>query len=155
MTDSIDSNRTPADETLYERGMRFRKMTHGDEGEVRRSRMEKFCPDIANNIVEFAFGKIFSRPGLDLRTRELLAVAAHTMRCDRLQIEIHIKNALNVGCTPQEILETVIEMCLYGGFPVQWAGATCAMNVFEQRRIWNEDAGWVHDPNTPWKTPAR
>jgi len=150
MSDTPDRP-VPDTESAFERGLRIRRLTHGDEGEARRRRMERFCPDIARYMTEFAFGEIFARPGLDLQTRELLAVAAHITRGDLVQIEIHIKNALNVGCTPQQIIEVAIEMMLYRGFPAMYAGATTAMKVFEARGIWNETEGWLQHPDTPWK----
>lgn len=130
------------EETAYERGLRIRHLTHAEEGEARRLRMEKYDPGVARYMTEFAFGEIFARPGLDLKTRELLAVAAHTVNGDLIQVEIHIKNALNVGCKPKEIVETIVQMCLYGGFCAMYGGNTTAMKVFEERGIWNEQDGW-------------
>ncbi len=74
--------------------------------------------DLARFGVEFNFGDIYSRPGLTLAQRELLSLASLvTIGGLDAQLRGHTRGALNVGCTPTEILETVIHVVQYAGFP--------------------------------------
>jgi 4-carboxymuconolactone decarboxylase len=74
--------------------------------------------DLARFGVEFNFGEIYSRPGLTLAQRELLSLASLvTIGGLEPQLRGHTRGAVNVGCTPTEILETVIHTVQYCGFP--------------------------------------
>lgn len=74
--------------------------------------------DLARYGIEFNFGDVYSRPGLTLAQRELLTIAA-LVAIGGLEPQLrgHTRGALNVGCTPTEILETVIHTVQYSGFP--------------------------------------
>lgn len=87
-------------------------------------------------IIEFGFGEIYQRPGLDLKSRELATVAALTaLGCCQPQLNVHINGALNVGCEPQEITETIIQIALYAGFPACLNAMFVAKEVFIERGI--------------------
>ncbi|MEO7234864.1 MAG: carboxymuconolactone decarboxylase family protein [Lapillicoccus sp.] len=74
--------------------------------------------DLARYGIEFNFGDIYSRPGLSLAQRELLTIAVLVaMGGLEPQLRGHTRGALNVGCTPTEIIETVIHTVQYVGFP--------------------------------------
>jgi 4-carboxymuconolactone decarboxylase len=74
--------------------------------------------DLARFGIEFAFGDIYSRPGLTLAQRELLSLASLvTLGGLEPQLRGHTRGAIHVGCTPTEILETVIHVVQYAGFP--------------------------------------
>ena len=74
--------------------------------------------DLARFGIEFNFGDIYSRPGLSLAQRELLSLASLvTIGGLEPQLRGHTRGAINVGCTPTEILETVIHVVQYAGFP--------------------------------------
>ena len=89
------------------------------------------APDFARYVVEFPFGDIFSRPGLDLRTRELITVAALTaMGHAAPQLKAHIQLALKAGCTQKEVTEAIIQMAVYAGFPAALNGLFLAKEVF-------------------------
>ncbi len=82
--------------------------------------------DLGRYIVEFAFGDIYSRPGLSLRDREIATVAALTVQGGREpQLRVHLGAALNVGLSQQEIEEVIIQTVPYAGFPT----AINAMNL--------------------------
>ena len=85
--------------------------------------------DLGRYIVEFAFGDVYSREGLNLRDRELATVAMLAAMGGREpQLKVHIGAALNVGLTEEEIEETIIQTVPYAGFPT----AINAMNAFKQ-----------------------
>lgn len=95
--------------------------------------LEDIAPDLARYVVEFPYGDIYSRPGLDLKTREMVTVAALTaMGNAQLQLQSHIEGALNVGCNREEILEVIIQMAVYAGFPAAINGISAAKIVFEK-----------------------
>lgn len=76
-------------------------------------------------ITDYAFGAVVGRPGLDLRTREMLTVASLVTLGNAMpQLELHMRAALNTGVTPKELLEIVIQMAVYAGVPAYMNGLT-------------------------------
>ena len=102
----------------YQRGLEQLTKVDGSAGENVVKRLAEFAPDFARLLVEFPFGDIYSRPGLDLRSREIATVAmlAAMGSCDK-QLAVHIHAALNVGLTKDEILEVLMQVSVYAGFP--------------------------------------
>lgn len=99
--------------------------------------LEDIAPDMARYVAEFAYGDIYTRPGLDEKTRELLTIASiTTLGGAEAQLKSHIHGALNVGCHPREIIEVIIQMAVYAGFPKAINGLFAAKEVFDER---NED----------------
>lgn len=79
---------------------------------------------------------MISRPEVDLKTRELATVAALTaMGTAAPQLKVHINGALNVGCSPQEIIEIIFQMSLYAGFPAALNGLFAAKEIFDERGL--------------------
>ena len=96
--------------------------------------MADIAPDLARYAIEFPFGDIFARPGLDLKSREMINVAALTAMGNATpQLKFHINGALNVGCTRGEIVEIIIQMAVYAGFPAALNGMAAAKEVFHNR----------------------
>jgi 4-carboxymuconolactone decarboxylase len=91
------------------------------------------APDLATYAIEFAFGDVYSRPGLDLKTREIVTVSALAAMGAIPELKSHINNALNVGCTRQEIVEIIIQIAVYAGFPAALNGMTAAKEIFQYR----------------------
>lgn len=95
--------------------------------------LDDIAPDLVRFVVEFPYGDIYSRPGLDLKSREIATVAALTALGNaQPQLQSHIEGALNVGCTREEIIEVIIQMAVYAGFPAAINGVTAAKKVFER-----------------------
>ncbi|MEO8120205.1 MAG: carboxymuconolactone decarboxylase family protein, partial [Rhodoferax sp.] len=89
------------------------------------------APDFARYLIEFPFGDIYSRPGLDLKSREIAVVAALTALGNAApQLKVHIQGALNVGVTQGEIVEVIMQMAVYAGFPAALNGLSAAREVF-------------------------
>ena len=107
----------------YQAGLAKLTEIDGDAGHKIIESLQDVCPDLARYTIEFPFGDIYSRPGLDLRSREIATVAALTAlgHCAP-QLKVHVNAALNVGCTPDEIKETVLQMAVYAGFPAALNG---------------------------------
>jgi 4-carboxymuconolactone decarboxylase len=93
-------------------------------------------PEFATYVLEYPFGDIYSRPGLGLREREIAVVAALcAMGNAGPQLRVHLHAALHVGCTPREILEVVMQMSVYAGFPAALNGLAAIKEVFEMKAI--------------------
>ena len=118
----------------YERGLEKLKEIDAEQGERVVASLADIAPDFARYVVEFPFGDIYTRPGLDLKTRELASVAALTaMGTAPNQLRIHIHGALNVGCSRSEILEVIMQMVVFAGFPAALNGLAAAREVFSMR----------------------
>jgi 4-carboxymuconolactone decarboxylase len=93
-------------------------------------------PDLARFLVEFPFGDIYPRPGLDLKTREMLTVAALTvLGFPQAELKDHIRGALHVGCTRAEVLEIILQMAVYAGFPAALEASRTAAAVFAEAQV--------------------
>ncbi|MEX2481308.1 MAG: carboxymuconolactone decarboxylase family protein [Gammaproteobacteria bacterium] len=123
------------DTERHARGMAALDIITGD-GERALAGLDDIAPELAEWIADFAYGDVVSRPGLDLRSRELATVAALTALGNaRPQLEAHIEGALNAGASPREILEVILQMAVYAGFPAALNGISAARTVFTARDI--------------------
>ncbi|MGH8811692.1 MAG: carboxymuconolactone decarboxylase family protein [Advenella sp.] len=120
-------------ESRYERGLAKLREIDGKAGEHVLESLDGIAPDFARYLIEFPFGDIYCRPGLDLKSREIAVVAALTALGNAApQLKVHIQGALNVGVTRMEIVETVMQMAVYAGFPAALNGLAVAKEVFAQ-----------------------
>ena len=118
----------------YQQGWEKLKEIDGEAGERVIESLKDICPDLGRYTIEFPFGDIYSRPGLDLKSREIATVAALTaLGYASPQLKVHIHGALNVGCTRQEITEVILQMAVYAGFPAALNGMFAAKEVFVER----------------------
>jgi 4-carboxymuconolactone decarboxylase len=118
----------------YQRGWKKLKEVDDEAGERVIEDLKDIAPDFARYIIEFPFGDIYSRPGLDLKSREIAVVAGLTaLGTAAPQLKVHIHGALNVGCTRQEVIEVIIQMAVYAGFPATLNGLSAAREVFKVR----------------------
>lgn len=116
------------------RGKKKLREIHGPGGEAVVDALAAIAPDLARYIVEFAFGDIYSRGGLTLKERQIATVAALVaVGHAQPQLRSHIHGALNVGCSRKEVLEIIIQMAVYAGFPAAANAATSAQYVFHER----------------------
>ncbi|MFO7987645.1 MAG: carboxymuconolactone decarboxylase family protein [Desulfatiglandaceae bacterium] len=108
----------------------------GEQGEKVVESLKHIAPDFADLLIEFPFGDVYSRPGLDLKSREIATVAALTaMGTAAPQLKVHVHGALNVGCSPQEVIEIMIQMAVYAGFQAALNGLFAAKEVFDERNL--------------------
>tara|TARA_Y100001938_G_scaffold129481_1_gene184429 strand:- start:518 stop:904 length:387 start_codon:yes stop_codon:yes gene_type:complete len=123
-----------SNESRYQQGLAKLKEIDGEAGERVVESLAGIAPDFARYLVEFPFGDIYSRPGLDLKNREIAVVAALTALGNAApQLKVHVHGALNVGVSCTEIVETMMQMAVYAGFPAALNGLAVAREVFEQR----------------------
>lgn len=118
-------------ESRLERGRRALAEIDGQAGENVVASLADIAPDFATYLLEFPFGDIYSRPGLDLRAREIATVAALTAMGNAApQLKVHIEAALHVGLSREEITEIIMQMAVYAGFPAALNGLFAAKEVF-------------------------
>jgi 4-carboxymuconolactone decarboxylase len=117
----------------YERGLAKLREIDGEAGARVLDSLAGIAPDFARYLIEFPFGDIYCRPGLDLKSREIAVVAALTALGHATpQLKVHIQGALNVGVTRAEVVETIMQMAVYAGFPAALNGLAAAGDVFAQ-----------------------
>jgi 4-carboxymuconolactone decarboxylase len=118
----------------YERGWQKLMEIDGEAGQRVIESLKDISPDLARYTIEFPFGDVYDRPGLDLKSREIATVAALTALGNaRPQLKVHINGALNVGCTREEVTEVILQMAVYAGFPAALNGMFAAKEVFNER----------------------
>lgn len=105
-------------ENRYQRGIVLLNQVDGEGGKHVIESLSEIAPDVGRYIVEFAFGDIYARDGLNLRDRELVTIASLCSQgaCEP-QLKVHIKGAINAGLTNEEVIETFIQLIPYVGFP--------------------------------------
>lgn len=123
-------------ESRLERGQRALSEIDGKGGENVVASLADIAPDFARYLIEFPFGDIYSRPGLDLRSREIATIAALTALGNAApQLKVHIAAGLNVGLSRTEIVETIMQMAVYAGFPAALNGLFAAKEVFATHEV--------------------
>jgi len=127
---------THHDDSRLTRGLKKLKEIDGEAGERVIESLKDIAPDLGRYTIEFPFGDVYSREGLDLKSREIATVAALTaMGNAEPQLRVHLNAALNVGCTAEEIVEVIIQMSVYAGFPAALNAALAAKTVFAEHGI--------------------
>ncbi|MDR2830245.1 MAG: carboxymuconolactone decarboxylase family protein [Methanobrevibacter sp.] len=120
----------------FEKGMNILKITNKETIEEMFDELEDIAPDLGRFVVEFPYSEIYTRDGLDLKTRELITVAVLTaLGTASTQLEHHINAALNVGNSPKEVVEAIIQMSAYAGFPAAINGITIAKSLFKEKGL--------------------
>jgi len=122
-------------EDRHARGLRALAEITGASGADVVESLRDIAPDFADWIVDFSYGDVMARPGLDRRSRQFATIAALTALGNAApQLKVHIAGALNVGCKPQEIVEVILQMSVYAGFPAAVNALNVAREVFDERR---------------------
>ncbi len=80
--------------------------------------LNKFDEGFARLVNDQCFGEVWSRPGLPTKTRSMITMAALLVLGRAPELKIHMRGALNVGVTPDEIKELIVHLSQYGGIPV-------------------------------------
>lgn len=121
----------PNPDDRYARGQRALAEIDGAAGQAVIDSLADIAPDFARYVIEFPFGDIYTRPGLDLRSREIATIGAlAALGHAAPQLKVHIRAGLNVGLTQVEIIEILMQMAVYAGFPAALNGLFAAREVF-------------------------
>ena len=119
--------KTPKTAELYFKGV---------EGERPFDLWRAFDKDLAKDMSLFITGKMYAREKLPHPTRQLVTVAALTVLSRLDELKLHIQAGLNVGCTPQEIAETIFQTLVYGGVPATNAALKVLREVLQEQGKW-------------------
>ena len=121
------------EKTRFHIGMENLKEIDGKGGEAVIRSLETISPDLGKYIIEFAFGDIYERDGLSLQEREMITLASLLTAggCEP-QLEVHINGALNVGITPEKIIEIFLQCIPYTGFPKVLNAVSVAKKFFSK-----------------------
>jgi len=103
----------------YMRGIEIAEQLAAEKlGEFTTSRVAELAPDFARMAIEFPLGDLYARDALDLRSREIVAIASlATLGNASPQLRIHIRAATRLGITKTEIIEILMQTAIYAGFP--------------------------------------
>jgi 4-carboxymuconolactone decarboxylase len=122
-------------EERYARGKQLLDELMQGKGSELIERMSAASSDLAELTVAFPFGEIYSRPGLDLRSRELVTLSALIALGAWPQFKVHVRGAIAAGCTNTEIKEVIIQLAVYAGFPAALNAMQAAGEVFEELQM--------------------
>lgn len=122
--------------TRFTQGMEQLKTIDSKGGENVIKSLEDIAPDLGKFIVEFAFGDIYTREGLTTEEREMITLSSLlTAEGCEPQLEVHIGGALNVGISPEKVIETFLQCIPYTGFPKVLNAVFVAKKVFAERGL--------------------
>jgi 4-carboxymuconolactone decarboxylase len=109
---------TTADESVYDAGMAMRRRVLGD-AHVERSmaNVSDFARPVQDLVTEYAWGAVWNREGLDLRTRSLLTLVMLTALNRMHELGVHVRGAVNNGCSREQIREALLQTAVYCGAP--------------------------------------
>lgn len=118
---------------LFQKGMEEMRRHFGAEADAHIERISEISPEFARVNVEFPFGELYTRDVLDEKTRELCTVAALTVQGFGLpELKSHVKGALNCGASRDEVVEVIMQMIAYCGFPAATNALFAAKEVFDE-----------------------
>jgi 4-carboxymuconolactone decarboxylase len=118
---------------VHDEGMKTRREVLGDE-HVDRAIVgtTPFTAAFQDLITRYAWGEIWSRPGLDRRTRSCITLMALIALGHERELEMHVRTALRIGLTPQEIEEVILQSAIYCGVPAANSAFAIAQRVVEE-----------------------
>lgn len=121
--------------TRYEKGKKTIEDIQDRSVEEIFKDLDDIAPDLSRFVIEFPYSEIYTREELDLKTREICTVSALTVLGTIPQLKDHINAALNVGNSPTEIVEIIMQMSAYCGFPKSINAMVAAKEVFSERGL--------------------
>lgn len=120
----------------YQRGRRQLAHIHGERGLAAIDSMADLAPDLCRMVYEWPFAEIYTRPALDLKSRQLVTLSAlAAMGNARPQLKAHIHGSMNMGWTAKEIVEVFMQLSIYAGFPSALNALQVAREVFNERNV--------------------
>jgi 4-carboxymuconolactone decarboxylase len=119
---------------LYKRGVAVRKQIFGaDAVDQRMAALGEYGAPLQQMINGYAYGDIWSRPGLERKMRSLVVIGMNAAINRAAEFKVHVAGALNNGCTPEEIREVCLMVALYAGIPAANDAHRLALEVFRER----------------------
>lgn len=119
-----------------ERGRAVFKKIFGHEAEAIESMLKELSADLGKFAIDFPFGEFYANEHLlDLKTRELITIATLVTQSTLPQLKLHINAALNVGCTPVEIEQAILQLIIYVGMPKALNAMRVFKDVLQERAV--------------------
>lgn len=135
-----ESSEAKSDLSARERGLALLDQMLGPERALAtRQAWLQLAPDFERYVVEFLSGEVWSRPGLDLKIKSLCTITVLAALGRPHGLELNIRMALNNGATPEEIVEALLHIAPYAGFPACWEGLVIADRVFKEEESSNQE----------------
>jgi 4-carboxymuconolactone decarboxylase len=116
----------------YDKGLKIRKKLTGKRFTTAPSALAELAPDLEEMLNEVVFGRVWGRPGLELKMRSAITIAALTAMQRLPQLKGHLANGLNAGLSKKEIIEILIQMAFYAGVPTAVNAFQLAKEVFKE-----------------------
>jgi 4-carboxymuconolactone decarboxylase len=125
-------------EERFQKGLEMRQRLAGGQGRMFRGAVPmayELAPDMYRISTECLYGAIWSRPGLELRYRAMATLTVAAIQLVTPQVRAQVRNALNVGITPEEIIEILMMVAFYGGIPAAYNALAVSKEVFEEHGL--------------------
>ncbi len=120
-------------DAIREAGMSVRRAVLGDAHVERsRRRTTPLTADFQDFITRYAWGEVWTRPGLDRRARSMITLAALTALGREEELELHVRGAVRNGVSPEEIAEVLLHTAVYAGVPAANAAFAVAQRVLDE-----------------------
>ena len=118
---------------LFEKGLQVRREVLGAEHvEASLSQADDFSRPLQELVTEYCWGNVWSRPGLDRKTRSLLNLAMLTALNRPHEVKLHVRGALNNGCSKNDIMEVLLQTAIYCGVPAAMDSLRGAKEIFHE-----------------------
>jgi 4-carboxymuconolactone decarboxylase len=124
---------------LFEKGLQIRREVLGAEHvDASISQADDFSRPLQELVTEYCWGNIWSRPGLDRKTRSLINVAMLTALNRPHEVKLHLRGALNNGCSKNDIMEVLLQTAIYCGVPAAMDSLRVAKDFFQEVELKQE-----------------
>ena len=118
---------------LFEKGLKVRREVLGAEHvDASMSQADDFSRPLQELVTEYCWGNVWSRPGLDRKTRSLINVAMLTALNRPHEVKLHLRGALNNGCSKNDIMEVLLQTAIYCGVPAAMDSLRVAKEFFQE-----------------------
>jgi len=105
----------------YERGLaQFSDMVGADRIDALVARFRVVCPDFEQEVVSVVGGRVWTRGGIDLKTRSLCSICVLAALGRTNALRLNFDMALNNGASAEEIFEALFQVAVYAGYPAMW-----------------------------------
>jgi 4-carboxymuconolactone decarboxylase len=121
---------------LFEAGLKVRREVLGAEYvDASIAQADDFSRPLQELVTEYCWGSVWTRPGLNRKTRSLINLAMLTALNRPHEVELHLRGALNNGCTKQEIMEVLLQTAIYCGVPAAMDSFRLARKFFSENEV--------------------
>jgi len=118
---------------LFEKGLQIRREVLGAEHvNASMSQADDFSRPLQELVTEYCWGNVWARPGLDRKTRSLINVAMLTALNRPHEVKLHLRGALNNGCSQNDIMEVLLQTAIYCGVPAAMDSLRVAKEFFQE-----------------------